>query len=129
MQETPRQGTQEEWEQVVVILNSMVEKQYILIAELMVIFNRIARLSYTDPMRRTEEQAVLDLLAARRIRSLVPRGVAAFLALGAPPPRAAATPTPDPPDRGSSPPQSHPRSSGNQDRGRPTSPQPGPSGA
>jgi len=84
LQEQPRQGSAREWGEVAGVLSNMVEGRYTLLTEMAVIMSRIARLDWADPMRATEEMALVDIIRRERRRSRVPLGRAAFALLAAP---------------------------------------------
>jgi len=84
LQEQPRLGSCREWGQVAGVLSHMIRGRQSLINELVVIVNRIQRLDREDPMRVTEERALVDVLLRERRRSAVPLGEGAFPHLAAP---------------------------------------------
>jgi len=121
LQEQPRRGSAREWGEVAGVLGNMVGGPQTLVTEIATIINRIARLDRADPMRATEELALVAIIRRERRHSRVPLGEGAFDLLAAPggpmtrrPPAGAPR---DPRDRPSSPFQ-----------GRRPGPAPGPSG-
>jgi len=62
----------------------MVGGRQILVAEISAIVNRTSRLDRADPMRATEEMALVAVLRRERRRSRVPLGEGAFDLLAAP---------------------------------------------
>jgi len=81
LQEQPRRGSCREWGEVAGVLLHMIGGRRSLVNELVVIINRIDR---DDPMRVTEEQALIAVLIRERRRSAVPLGEGAFHQLAAP---------------------------------------------
>jgi len=84
LQEQPRRGSAREWGEVARVLGNMVEGRYTLLREMAVVINRIARLDRADPMRATEELALVAIIRRERRRSRVPLGEGAFDTLAAP---------------------------------------------
>jgi len=116
LQEQPPRGSAREWGEVAGVLANMVGGRQPLVTELMTITNRIQRLDRADPMRVTEERALVAALLPERRCSRVPLGEGAFELLAAPGgPMARPTPS------GSAGAPGDPRH-------RPPLPKPGPSG-
>jgi len=84
LQEQPRRGSHREWGEVAGVLSLMMGGRQSLVTELIKIVNRIQRLDRNDPMRATEEQALVEVLLRERHRSRVPLGEGAFPKLAAP---------------------------------------------
>jgi len=84
LQEQPRRGSAREWGEVASVLSHMMGGRQTLVTELTLIINRIQCLSRTDPMRTTEELALVAALVHERRRSRVPLGEGAFELLAAP---------------------------------------------
>jgi len=84
LQEQPRRGSCREWGEVAGILSPMIGRRRLLVNELVVINNRIDRLDGDDPMRVTEEQALVAVLLRKRRCSVLPLGDGAFAQLAAP---------------------------------------------
>jgi len=104
------------------VLSHMIGGRQPLVTEILAIVRRIQRLTRGDPMRVTEEQALLEVLLRERRCSGVPLGDGAFALLVAP-----GGPLAPPPQRGPTglpcDPRRRPPPSSSSD------PQPGPSGA
>jgi len=62
LQEQPRHGSCREWGEVAGVLSHMICGRRPLVNELVLIINRIDRLDRDDPMRVTEEQALVTVL-------------------------------------------------------------------
>jgi len=84
LQEAPRRRSHREWGEVAGVLAHMIGGRQSLVTELTTIVNRIQRLTRDDPMRATEERALLEVLLRERRRSKVPIGDGAFALLAAP---------------------------------------------
>jgi len=84
LQEQPRRGSCREWGEVAGVLSHMIGGRQSLVNELIIIINRIQRLDRDNPMRKTEEQALVAVLLRERCRSAVPLGDGAFPQLVAP---------------------------------------------
>jgi len=84
LQELPRRGLYREWGKVAGVLSHMIGGRQSLVTELINILNRIQRLDHNDPMRVTEEHALVAVLLRERRRSAVPLGDEAFPQLAAP---------------------------------------------
>jgi len=116
LQAQPRRGSYTEWGEVASVLAHMVGGKRTLANELSIIIQRIQRLPRADPIRATEEEALVAVVMRERRRSGVPLGDEAYATLTAPGgPLAHAAPPWDPRRR----PPTHPSTS---------DPQPGPSG-
>jgi len=72
LQEQPRRGSAREWGEVAGVLANMIGGRQPLVTKLMTIINWIARLDRTDPMRVTEEVALVAVLLRERRCSRVP---------------------------------------------------------
>jgi len=72
LQEQPHRGSHREWGEVAGVLSHMIGGRQSFITELITIINRIQRLNRTDPMRATEELALVAVLIRERRRSRVP---------------------------------------------------------
>jgi len=59
LQEVPRRGSHWEWGEVASVLAHMIGGRQSLVTELTTIVNRIQRITRDDPMRPTEERALL----------------------------------------------------------------------
>jgi len=106
LQAQPRRGSYSEWGEVASVLAHMVGGKRTLADELYQVIRRIQRLDGEDPMRATEEAALVAIVLRERRRSGVPLGDGAYATLAAPGGLLAhAAPPPDPPRR----PQSHKR--------------------
>jgi len=81
LQEQPHRGSCREWAGV---MSHMVGGKLTLVNELWAIVNQIQRLGCDDPMRVTEERALVDVLLRERRRSAGPLGDGAFSQLAAP---------------------------------------------
>jgi len=66
LQEQPHRGSAREWGEVAGVLSHMIWGRQILVTELTNIVNRIQRFTCDDPMRATEEQALVDVLLRER---------------------------------------------------------------
>jgi len=99
-----------------------------LVNELIIIINRIDRLDRDDPMRVTEEQALVAVLIRERRRSAVPLGEGAFAQLAAPGGPMAPPAQPGPSGAQRDPRRRPPPTSSAPGPNRPISPQSGPSG-
>jgi len=62
LQEQPRRGSHREWRKVASVLAHMIGGRQPLVTEILAIVRRIQRLTCSDPMRVTEEQALLEVL-------------------------------------------------------------------
>jgi len=96
LQEQPRRGSCREWGEVAGVLSHMIGGRRSLVNELIVIINHIDRLDRDDPMRVTEEQALVTVLLRERRRSALPLGDRAFALLAAPGLDRPASPQPGP---------------------------------
>jgi len=74
LQPQPRRGSYREWVDVTVVLSHMVGGKRTLANELSVIIHRIQCLERDDPMRVTEEEALVAIVMRERRRSGVPLG-------------------------------------------------------
>jgi len=84
LQEQPRRGSAREWGEVAGLLANMVGGRQTLVAEISAIVNRISRLDRADPIRVTEEMALVAVLRRERCRSRVPLEEGVFDQLAAP---------------------------------------------
>jgi len=84
LKEQPRRGFCREWGEVAGLLSHMISGRRSLVNELIIIINRIDRFDRDNPMRVTEEQALVAVLLRERRRSVVPLGDGAFALLAAP---------------------------------------------
>jgi len=96
LQAQPRRGYYSEWGEVANVLSHMVRGMRTLANELSIIIHRIQRLKREDPMRVTEETALVDVVMRERRRSGVPLGDGAYATLAAPGGPLAHTRPPDP---------------------------------
>jgi len=81
LQAQPRRGSYREWGDVAAVLSHMVGGKRTLANELSVIIQRLER---DDPMRATEEEALVAVVMRERRRSGVPLGDEAYAILAAP---------------------------------------------
>jgi len=123
LQEQPRRGSAREWGEVAGVLENMVAGRYTLLRELAVVMNRIARMDRADPMRATEEMALVDIIRRERRRSRVPLGRGAFALLAAPGGPMSRPAPRDTRRRPPPPPTDDPRPGPSGAQGGPTSPQ------
>jgi len=84
LQEQPRRGSCREWGEVAGALSHMIGGRRTLVNELSLIIHRIQHLDRDDPMRATEEIALVDVILRERRRSAVLLGDGAFAQLAAP---------------------------------------------
>jgi len=84
LQAQPRRGFYTEWGEVASVLAHIVGGKRTLANELYVIIRRIQRLDRTDPMRATEEEALVVVVMRERGRSGVPLRDGAYAPLAAP---------------------------------------------
>jgi len=127
LQAQPGRRSHREWGEVAGVLAHMVGGKLILANELSVIIHRIQRLARDDPMRATEEEALVAVVVRERHRSGVPLGDGAYATLTAPGGPLAHT-TPPGPSGATRDPRRRPPPSSAPEPPRPSSPQPGPSG-
>jgi len=83
-QAQPRRGSYLKWGEVAGVLSHMVGGKRVLANELSIIIHRIRRLERDDPMRATEETALVDVVMRVHRRSAVPLGDGAYPLLAAP---------------------------------------------